>query len=80
MVPLIEPFLVESLVGEVSTCGAPAVVTTTALSTTFVPSSSVPPMPMVGDGTSNQPVGDPSSKVDFEKEELETTPKHITTS
>nr|GEV21520.1 hypothetical protein [Tanacetum cinerariifolium] len=79
MVPLIELLSVESLVSEASTFGAPVVVTTTALSTTFVPSSSIPPMPMVGDRTSKQPTGDPSLKVVFEKEEPETTPEHTTT-
>nr|GEV21519.1 hypothetical protein [Tanacetum cinerariifolium] len=78
MVPLIEPLSIESLVSEASTSGAPVVVTTTALSTTFVPSSSILPMPMVGDRTSKQPAGDPSLKVVFEKEEPETTPEHTT--
>ncbi|GKC38366.1 hypothetical protein Tco_1050750 [Tanacetum coccineum] len=42
MVLLIEPLSAENLVGEASTSGIPAMATTTALSTTFTQTSSVP--------------------------------------
>ncbi|GJU89797.1 hypothetical protein Tco_0905429 [Tanacetum coccineum] len=44
MVPLIEPLCAENLIGEASTSGVPATATTTALSTTFIQTSSVPPI------------------------------------
>ncbi|GKA34189.1 hypothetical protein Tco_0720618 [Tanacetum coccineum] len=50
MVPLIEPLSSENLVGEASTSGVPEVVTTTALSTTFIQASSVPPILVANDG------------------------------
>ncbi|GKA27112.1 hypothetical protein Tco_0713280 [Tanacetum coccineum] len=50
MVPLIEPLSFENLVGEASTFGVPEVVTTTALSTTFIQASSVPPILVADDG------------------------------
>ncbi|GJR89967.1 hypothetical protein Tco_0213978 [Tanacetum coccineum] len=68
MVPLIEPLSIENLVSEASTLGVPvAVSTTTSLSTTFVETSSVPPIP--------QTEAPPSSSIVFEKEELDTTPE-----
>ncbi|GJX27405.1 hypothetical protein Tco_0233701 [Tanacetum coccineum] len=42
MVPLIEPLSAENLIGEASTSGVPVI--TTAMSTTFVQTSSVPPI------------------------------------
>ncbi|GJV82140.1 hypothetical protein Tco_1518010 [Tanacetum coccineum] len=73
MVPLIEPLSAENLVGEASTLGVPvSVATTTALATTFVETNSVPPIP--------QTEAPPSYSIVFEKEELDTTPKHPTAS
>ncbi|GJZ48081.1 hypothetical protein Tco_0601913 [Tanacetum coccineum] len=73
MVPLIEPLSPENLVGEANTLGVPvSVATTTALSTTFVETNSVPPIP--------QTEAPPSSSIVFEKEELDTTPEHPTAS
>ncbi|GJV04284.1 hypothetical protein Tco_1337853 [Tanacetum coccineum] len=45
MIPLIEPLSAESLVGEASTFGVPTTAITTALSTTFTQTSSVPSTP-----------------------------------
>ncbi|GJT89758.1 putative reverse transcriptase domain-containing protein [Tanacetum coccineum] len=45
LVPIVEPLSAENLVGEANTSGVLAVVTTTALSTTFVEAGSVPPIP-----------------------------------
>ncbi|GJU23297.1 hypothetical protein Tco_1156639 [Tanacetum coccineum] len=79
MVPLVEPLSVKNLTGEASTSRVPAMATTTALSTTFIQASIVPPVPMTDPEVSN--VG-PSTKVSsppaivFEKETLETMPKH----
>ncbi|GJW25241.1 hypothetical protein Tco_0039052 [Tanacetum coccineum] len=81
MIPLIEPLSAENLVGEASTLGVPALITTTALSTTFVQTGSVPLVSVTdyevsGAGPST---GVPSPpKIMFEKEELETTPEHTT--
>ncbi|GKD34284.1 hypothetical protein Tco_1249793 [Tanacetum coccineum] len=47
LVPLIEPLSVENLVGEASTSGVPVTTTTTALSTTFIQASTVPPVSVV---------------------------------
>ncbi|GJZ33895.1 hypothetical protein Tco_0579331 [Tanacetum coccineum] len=47
MFPLIEPLSAENLVGEASTSRVPAMATTTALSTTFILTSSVPPISVV---------------------------------
>ncbi|GKC91613.1 hypothetical protein Tco_1152262 [Tanacetum coccineum] len=72
-----------NLVSEASTSGVPTVVTTTALSTTFVQASSVPLIPIADDGFlgAGQPTQvPPPSKIMFEKEELETTSEHTTTS
>nr|GEW58554.1 reverse transcriptase domain-containing protein [Tanacetum cinerariifolium] len=72
----------ENLAGEASTFGFPAPATTTALSTTFILTSSVPPIPMADDIVldAEQPTGFPSpSRIVFEDEELETTPEHTTT-
>ncbi|GKA37172.1 hypothetical protein Tco_0723737 [Tanacetum coccineum] len=81
LVPLIEPLSSENLVGEASTSRVPEVVTTTALSTTFIQASSVPPILVADDGVLayEQPTEVPSpSKIMFEKEELETTMNHST--
>ncbi|GJV31108.1 hypothetical protein Tco_1391508 [Tanacetum coccineum] len=80
MVPLIEPLFVENLVGEASTSGVPATVAaTTALSTTFVQTSFVPPVPMLDSevvDTGPQAGASSSSKIIFKQETLETTPEH----
>ncbi|GJT20073.1 hypothetical protein Tco_0878779 [Tanacetum coccineum] len=79
LVPLIESLSAENLVGEASTSGVPATATTTALSTTFIQASTIPPVPVTDYEVLN--VG-PSTKVSsppsiiFEKETLETTPEH----
>ncbi|GKA62296.1 hypothetical protein Tco_0761815 [Tanacetum coccineum] len=83
LVPLIEPLSAENLVGEASTFGVPVTATTTALSTTFIQASTIPSVPVtdhevLGVGPSTE-VPSPS-KIVFEKEELETTPEHTTTS
>ncbi|GKC99976.1 hypothetical protein Tco_1170251 [Tanacetum coccineum] len=77
MIPLIEPLSVENLVGEASTSGVPAM--TTALSTTFVQTSSVLPISATDPRVLSveQPTEVP--KIMFEKEELDTTPEHTTT-
>nr|GEU55629.1 transposase (putative), gypsy type [Tanacetum cinerariifolium] len=77
LVPLIEPLSAENLVGEASTSGVPVTATTTALSTTFIYASTIPPVPVTdhevsGAGSSTK-VPFPS-KIVFEKEELKTTP------
>ncbi|GJY49848.1 hypothetical protein Tco_0439804 [Tanacetum coccineum] len=87
-VPLVDPLSAKSLIGEASTSGSvPAtVVTTTALSTTFAAASSVPPITIkdykiVGtDGPEDAQgygQGNVASfpTVEFEKEELDTTPE-----
>ncbi|GKA35812.1 hypothetical protein Tco_0722303 [Tanacetum coccineum] len=66
IVPLLEPLSAKSLTGETSTSGFPAM--TTALSTTFVQASTVPPAP-----SAEVP---PSPKIAFEQEELNTMPEH----
>ncbi|GKA64008.1 hypothetical protein Tco_0763614 [Tanacetum coccineum] len=81
MVPLTEPLSAENLTGEASTSGVPATATTTALSTTFIQTSFVPPISMadyevLGMGPSTEVPSPP--KIVFEKEELETTPEHTT--
>ncbi|GKC40166.1 hypothetical protein Tco_1052550, partial [Tanacetum coccineum] len=79
MVPLIESLSAENLIGEASTSGVSATATTTALSTTFIQTSSVPPISVADYEVSG---AGPSTKVPsplkivFEKEELETTPEH----
>ncbi|GJV89182.1 hypothetical protein Tco_1533120 [Tanacetum coccineum] len=77
MIPLIEPLSVENLVGKASTSGVPAM--TTALSTTFVQTSSVLPISATDPRVLSveQPTEVP--KIMFEKEELDTTPEHTTT-
>nr|GFA24469.1 nucleotide-binding alpha-beta plait domain-containing protein [Tanacetum cinerariifolium] len=50
LVRLVEPLSAKNLVGEASTSGVPAVVTTIALSTTFIQASFIPPIPLVDDG------------------------------
>ncbi|GKE59848.1 hypothetical protein Tco_1510215 [Tanacetum coccineum] len=77
LVPLIEPLSVENLVGEASTFRVPAMITTTALSTTFTgstPSVSVVDYEVSGARPSTEVSSPP--KIMFEKEELETTPEH----
>ncbi|GJU92687.1 hypothetical protein Tco_1317443 [Tanacetum coccineum] len=79
LVPLIEPLSAENLVGEASTFGVPAMITTTALPTTFVQTGSIPQVSVAdyevsGAGSSTK-VPSPL-KIVFEKEELETTPEH----
>ncbi|GJT55284.1 hypothetical protein Tco_0990338, partial [Tanacetum coccineum] len=83
MVPLIEPLCAENLVGKASTLGVPeAVAATTALSTTFVQASSVPPI-LASDyevvDTEPQVEASSSPKIIFEQETLETLPKHPAT-
>ncbi|GJS66147.1 hypothetical protein Tco_0680711 [Tanacetum coccineum] len=46
----LDPLFAGNLVGEASTSGVSAVVTTTALSTTFIQASSVPQIPVANDG------------------------------
>ncbi|GJW32412.1 hypothetical protein Tco_0052444 [Tanacetum coccineum] len=72
MVPLIEPMSVKSLTGEASTFRIPTMATTTALSTTFIQASTVPPAP-----STKVP---PSPKIVFEREELDTTLEHTSVS
>ncbi|GJW18798.1 hypothetical protein Tco_0026234 [Tanacetum coccineum] len=87
-VPLVDPFFAKSLIGEASTSGSflAAVVTTTALSTTFAAASSVPPITIedyeiVGTDGPEDAHGNGQGNiasfptVEFEKEELDTTPK-----
>ncbi|GKB34447.1 hypothetical protein Tco_0879389, partial [Tanacetum coccineum] len=83
MVPLIESLSAENLVGEASTSGVPAAVAaTTALSTTFVQASSVPPI-LVLDyevvDTEPQAEGSSSPNIIFEQETLETSPEYPAT-
>ncbi|GJV20188.1 hypothetical protein Tco_1369208 [Tanacetum coccineum] len=81
MVPLIEPLSAENLVSKASTFGVPATATTTAFSTTFIQTNSVPPISVTDYEVSGAepPTRFPSpSKIVFEKEELETTPEHAT--
>ncbi|GJR31760.1 hypothetical protein Tco_1107992 [Tanacetum coccineum] len=82
IIPLIEPLSAENLVGEASTSGVSATATTTALSTTFVQVSTVPPISMVDYevlSTGPSTIVPSPSKIVFEKEELETTSEHTTT-
>nr|GEV29667.1 hypothetical protein [Tanacetum cinerariifolium] len=69
MVPLNEPLSVKSLTGEASTSGVPVMAMTTALTMTFIQASVVPSAP-----SAEVPH---SSKIVFEKEELDTTSEHI---
>nr|GEV89668.1 reverse transcriptase domain-containing protein [Tanacetum cinerariifolium] len=71
----------ENLVGEASTYGVSAMITTTALFTTFVQTDSVPLLSVadyefLGIGLSTE-IPSPSN-IMFEKEELETTPEYPT--
>nr|GEU37613.1 hypothetical protein [Tanacetum cinerariifolium] len=68
MVPLIEPLSAKSLIGEASASRVLKTAMTTALSTTFIQSSTVPLVRSI-----EVP---PSLKVMFEQEELDTTPEH----
>ncbi|GKB40694.1 gypsy type transposase [Tanacetum coccineum] len=81
--PLVDPLSSENLVGEASTSGVPTtVVVTTALSTTFAYSSSIPPI-SVSDydvlDAKPQPEASHSPKIIFEQETLETSPEHPAT-
>ncbi|GJV42606.1 hypothetical protein Tco_1421046 [Tanacetum coccineum] len=66
MVLLLEPLSVRSLTGEASTSMVPSTAVTTALSTTFVQASTIPPIP-----STEVPL---SPKIVFE-EELDTVPE-----
>nr|GEY67400.1 hypothetical protein [Tanacetum cinerariifolium] len=76
MIPLIEPLSPENLAGEASTFEVSATATTTALSTTFTQTISIPSI-LVADyevSGAELPAKVPSPpKIVFEKEELETT-------
>ncbi|GJR60730.1 hypothetical protein Tco_1502892 [Tanacetum coccineum] len=81
--PLIELLSAENLVGEANTSGVSVVVAaTTALSTTFVEASSIPPIPVsdyeVAD-TEAQAGTSFSHKIIFEEETLETSPENPAT-
>ncbi|GJY54041.1 hypothetical protein Tco_0445705 [Tanacetum coccineum] len=81
MVPLIEPLSAENLVGKASTSGVPATATTTALSTTFIQTSFVPPISVADyEVLGAEPSAEVPSplKIVFEKEELKSTPEHTT--
>ncbi|GJV11996.1 hypothetical protein Tco_1353537 [Tanacetum coccineum] len=83
--PLVDPLYVENLVGVASTSGSmPATVaTTTALSLTFASASTVPPITIedyeiIGTDVQGSGQGEAASfpnTVEFEKEELDTTPE-----
>ncbi|GJV91683.1 hypothetical protein Tco_1539496 [Tanacetum coccineum] len=76
------PLSAANLVGEASTsCVSAAVAATTALSTTFVQASSVPPVPVSDyEVADTEPQAEaPSSKIIFEQETLETLPEHPAT-
>ncbi|GJS22694.1 hypothetical protein Tco_0451326 [Tanacetum coccineum] len=68
MVPLIKPLFFKSLTGEANTSGVPTMTTTTTLSTTFIQANTVAPTPSIEVPS--------SSKIVFEREELDTTPEH----
>nr|GFC08638.1 hypothetical protein [Tanacetum cinerariifolium]GFC08676.1 hypothetical protein [Tanacetum cinerariifolium] len=68
MVSLIEPLSAKSLTSEASTSAVPPMARTTALSTTFIQASTIPPVP-----STKVP---PSLKIVFKQEELDTTPNH----
>ncbi|GJZ78694.1 hypothetical protein Tco_0643531 [Tanacetum coccineum] len=83
-VPLVDPLSAKNLIGEASTSGSvpAAVVATTALSNTFSSASSVPPITMddydiVNVDGQEDVSGNVASfpTVEFEKEELDTTPE-----
>ncbi|GKA76549.1 hypothetical protein Tco_0783010, partial [Tanacetum coccineum] len=71
MVLLLDPLYVRSLTGEASTSIVPATAMTTALSTTFIQASTVPPVPSIEVPS--------SPKIMFKQEELDTTPEHTLT-
>ncbi|GKF56336.1 hypothetical protein Tco_0166676 [Tanacetum coccineum] len=82
MITLIEPLSAENLVGEASTSGVLATTITTALSTTFTQTISIPPISVADYEVSGAKL--PAKvlsplKIVFKKEELETTPEHATT-
>nr|GFB37531.1 hypothetical protein [Tanacetum cinerariifolium] len=81
MFPFIEPLSAENFVGEASTSGVLATAITTALSTTFTQTISVPSISVADYEVSGAkpPTKVPSPpKIVFEKEELETMPEHAT--
>ncbi|GKG16731.1 hypothetical protein Tco_0361688, partial [Tanacetum coccineum] len=74
MVPLIEPLSAENLVGKASTSGVPATATTTALSTIFIQTSSVPSISVADcEVLGTEPSAEVPSppKIVFEKKEFE---------
>ncbi|GJR10318.1 hypothetical protein Tco_0792970 [Tanacetum coccineum] len=81
MIPLIEPLSAENLVSEASTSGVPETAMTTALSTTFTQTTSIPPISVADYEVSSAelPAKVPSPpSIVFEKEELATTPERAT--
>ncbi|GJX84601.1 hypothetical protein Tco_0335375 [Tanacetum coccineum] len=75
MGPLVKPLSFENLVGEASTSGVPTtVVVTTALSTTFAQTGSIPPISVSDYDAEPHAEAPPPAEIVFEKEELETTP------
>ncbi|GJZ18623.1 hypothetical protein Tco_0554746 [Tanacetum coccineum] len=84
--PLFEPLSVQNLTGKASTSASvpAATITTTTLSTTFASASSIPPI--TGDDyeivhadsqeSSQGNVQGDTATVEFEKEDLDTTPEH----
>ncbi|GJS71815.1 hypothetical protein Tco_0704656 [Tanacetum coccineum] len=84
-VPLVDPLSTKNLIGAASTSGSvsAAIVATTALSTTFASTRSVPPITtddydIVNVDGQEDVRGNVASfpTVEFEKEELDTTPEH----
>nr|GEV40990.1 hypothetical protein [Tanacetum cinerariifolium] len=84
--PLSEPLSVQNLIGKATTSASvpAATVTTTALSTTFASISSIPPIIVDdyeivhadGQESSQGNVQGDAATVEFEKEDLDTTPEH----
>ncbi|GJU25299.1 hypothetical protein Tco_1163920 [Tanacetum coccineum] len=80
-VPLIKPLSARNLVGESSTSGVPAAVAvTSALSTNFTQTGSVPPILVSAHDTEPHVEVSSSAAIVFEKEELETMPERPKTS
>ncbi|GJZ30748.1 hypothetical protein Tco_0575795, partial [Tanacetum coccineum] len=70
----------EILVGEASTSRVLVMATTTALSITFIQTSSIPPISVADYDVLESSTEVPSPlKIVFEKGELETTPEHTMT-
>ncbi|GJV02303.1 hypothetical protein Tco_1335872 [Tanacetum coccineum] len=81
VVPLIEPLSARNLVGEASTSGVPAAVAvTSALSTNFAQTGSVPHIPVSAHDAEPHVEVPSSAAIVFEKEELETMPERPKTS